>query len=151
MVRNNLGALCHVILEYHVIKDSVWWSQLLLQWRYNVLSLPPDLVRPRAQQVVWLCWWKLLIVRHCPAQFDDHKHCNSEDINISANTVILPQMRHIRYCICPFTSVIIIFSKPHGMSYGTPFSNSNFGNNFYKNLCQSAQQYKSHLGHTLPG
>ena len=51
---------------------------------------------------------------HHPAKFGGHRHCDSGDMNILANTVILLQMWDIRDCIGLLTSAIIIFSKTHG-------------------------------------
>ena len=50
-------------------------------------------------------------------------------IDILANKNVLPQVRDVRYCICPPTSAIIIFCEAHGMSCATRTSNSNFRNN----------------------
>ena len=64
------------------------------------------------------------MVVHYPAKLGDHRHCGSGDMNILANTLILPQMRDIRDCICWLTSTIIIFSKSHGMSCATRIPNN---------------------------
>ena len=66
-----------------------------------------------------------------PAKFGGHRHCGSGDINIPANTVILPQMRDIRYRIYLLTFAIIIFCKPHGMLCAKRVSNNKLKNNFY--------------------
>lgn len=66
-----------------------------------------------------------------------------KNMNIPANTVILPQTWDIRDCICPPISAIIISSRAHGMSWAKRVVNSNFRNNFYKNVFESAQWNKS--------
>ena len=71
---------------------------------------------------------------HQNAKFGGHSYCGNGDIEISANTVNLPQMRDIRDCICPLTSKFIIFLKAHGMSYATSALYNNLRNNFYGNL-----------------
>ena len=79
--------ICNVISEDHVIKRSCE-------------SMAKD---------------PLMFYRH-PAMFSGHRHYDSGDMNIPANTVILPQMWDIRDGICPPISAIIIFSRAHGMS-----------------------------------
>ena len=103
-------------------------------WRYNVLRLSRDFPRPRDQRVMWLYRWKPLIVSYHPVMFGGHRHCGSGYINISANTVILPQMQEIRCCICPLPSAIIIFCKAYDMSFATHVSKKKLRNNFYGNF-----------------
>ena len=71
---------------------------------------------------------------HHPTKFGGHRHGESGDMNILAITLILPLMRDIRYFLCPLISAIIIFSKPHRMSYVTRVSNDNLRNSSYRNF-----------------
>ena len=52
------------------------------------------------------------MVSHYPAKFDGYRHSGSGDINILANTVLLPQTQNTRNCICRSASVITL-SKAH--------------------------------------
>ena len=71
---------------------------------------------------------------HHRTKFGGHRHGESCDMNILVITVILPLMRDIRYFLCPLISAIIIFSKPHRMSYATRASNDNLRDSSYKNF-----------------
>ena len=44
----------------------------------------------------WLFGWELSVISHQPGKFGCHWHCDSENINIPANTVILLQIRNMR-------------------------------------------------------
>ena len=72
-----------------------------------------------------------LIVSHHPNKTGGHRHWGSGDIKTPANTVIL---RDIRDCICPLTSVIVIFYKVDDMSCAAHVSNKNLMNNLYGNF-----------------
>ena len=73
------------------------------------------------------------MVSHYPAKFDGYRHSGSGDINILANTVLLPQTQNTRSCICRSISVITL-SKAHGMSCSARVSNKNLRNNFYRSF-----------------
>ena len=90
-------------------------------------------------------WEPFVLINHHPGKFAGHRHCSSRDINIPANTLILPQMWDIRYCIWPLTFAIIIFCKAHDMSCATRASNNNVRNNFYRNVFYYVQWNKSDL------
>ena len=77
---------------------------------------------------------------HLRAKFGGHRHCSRGDMDILANTVILPQIPDIRGCICPVTSTTIIFSKAYGMPYFTHVSNNNLKNNSYGNFFNVANE-----------
>ena len=92
----------------------------------NVLSLSRD------QKVMWLYGWEPTVVSHHPAKFGGHRHCDSGDINIPANTVIFLQMRDTWDSICPPSSAIIILCNKRVSNinlkikfYGKLFSVSN--------------------------
>ena len=86
--------------------------------------------KTRDQRVMSLYGWEPLNVTHHPPKLGGHKHCDSEDINILANTVSLPQMCVVSNYINLLSSAVIIFCEAHGMSCATHLSNSNFRNNF---------------------
>ena len=55
--------------------------------------------------------------------FDGHWHCGGKDINISANKVILPQMRDIiSVTVCACLISLLLFSLKymvwHALTYG---------------------------------
>ena len=58
-------------------------------------SLSRDLLKLLYQSVIWLCGRKSLMVIYHNAKFGVNGYCSSGDINISANWLILPQMREI--------------------------------------------------------
>ena len=121
--------ICHVIAEDHEIKRS-----------YDFICSSPSRYFTILPSLVAICTlgtlygWEPFVLNHHPGKFAGHRHCGSRDINIPANTLILPQIRDIRYRIWPLTFAIIIFCKAHDMSCATRASNNNVRNNFYWNI-----------------
>ena len=65
------------------------------------------------------------MVSRQPVKFGGHWHCGNGDRNTPVNTVILPQMRNIRHCLCQLASNLIFFSKAHCMSFAERAANNN--------------------------
>lgn len=78
--------------------------------------------------------WEPLIVTQHAVKTGGHRNCGSGDINIPEIMVILPQIQDNYYCICPLTSVIIIFCREYGMAFATRVLNFNLRNDFYENI-----------------